>query len=227
MRRSLVHLAVAAVLLNAPVAPAAEEGAPVTISESSSSSAETTSSADSGASGIHARGALLDKDDTSHRGVMLSFNFELPWGRYWLPYGAGFGVGARLAFPIVKGGFVPGWNDSFWLEFGVDTGYYFGGGFGFGIVIPAEAFWMVHLLKFGGNKALAVYAKLSFGIAFVVSNYCAYVPGTGGACANVWPFFHGTGGLGAVLWLTDNFGLRAEANFGYDSNFKAGISLGF
>jgi hypothetical protein len=43
----------------------------------------------------------------------------------------------------------------------------------------------------------------------------------------VYGFFHGTAGVGAMYHLSENFALRAEANFGYDSNFKAGISIGF
>lgn len=221
MRRSLVPFALAAVL-SAGVASAAEEStAPVTVSDTSSSSSTTsdtgtTTSGDSGGSALRAPGALLDKDDTTHRKLMLSFFAEFHWPYY--SYVVGPGVGARFAIPIVKGGFVPQINDSFWIEFGFDTGFHFSGfGFSFGITIPAQAMYMVHLLK-----NFAVYAKVSFGVQLEVFNY-SYC-GIGAPCASFWAFFHGAGGLGLVYNLSDSFALRAEV---MSSGFYGGITFQF
>lgn len=210
MRRILASVAVASVLLAGAGAWAQEDTAPVTVADTTSS--ETTT-ADSGGGALHAKGALFDKDDSSNRKTRLSFFAEFPWGRYYL-VGFGIGLDARIAIPIVKGGFVPGWNDSFWIEFGLDTGYHFVPGFAFTFTIPAEAFWMVHLIK-----NLGVYAKLSVGVAFAALGYLGggpFLPGN----AYFYPFFHGTAGLGVFYNLSESFALRGEFNFGYDSNVK-------
>lgn len=217
MRRSLVPFAVAAVFLAGAVASAQEGGessAPVTVAEGGDSS---SSSSGEGGGALRASGAFFDKNDTTHRKLMLSFFLELPWG-YYFAGGFGFGVGARFAIPIVKGGFVPQINDSFWIEFGADTGYYFHPlGFSFGLTIPAQAMYMVHLLK-----NFAVYAKVSFGIHFQAYSY-SYC-GVGAPCATFWPFFHGAGGVGLVYNLSDNFALRAEV---MSSGFYGGIAFQF
>jgi hypothetical protein len=221
MRRSFISFALAA-FLSADVASAAEEStAPVTVADPNSSSTTTssesgvTTSGDSGGSGVRASGALFDKDDTTHRKLMLSFFAEFHWPYYSSVVGPG--VGARFAIPIVKGGFVPQINDSFWIEFGLDTGYHFTGfGFSFGLTIPAQAMYMVHLLK-----NFAVYAKVSFGVQleFFGYSYCGL-----GACQPFWAFFHGAGGVGLVYNLSDSFALRAEV---LSSGFYAGIAFQF
>lgn len=216
MGRALARVIVASMLLAGPGTWAQESTAPVSVADTGS--AETA--ADSGGGALRAKGALFDKDDTSHRRTSLSFFGELPWGRFYL-VGFGIGLDARLAIPIVKNGFVPAWNDSFWIEFGIDTGFHFVPGFGFTFTLPAEAMWMVHLLKM-----LSVYAKLSVGVAFAALGYVGsnvYLPGS----ASFYAFFHGTAGLGALYHLSDTFALRGEFNFGYDSNVKLGISIGF
>lgn len=213
MRRILASVAVASVLLAGAGAWAQEDTAPVTVADTPSS--ETTT-ADSGGGALHAKGALFDKDDATHRKMMFSLFAEIPW--YYTFAGFALGAGARFAIPIVKGGFVPAINDSFWIEFGADTGYYFHPlGFSFGLTIPAQAMYMVHLLK-----NFAVYAKVSFGIHFQAYSY-SYC-GVGAPCATFWPFFHGAGGVGLVYNLSDNFALRAEV---MSSGFYGGIAFQF
>lgn len=206
MRRILASVAVASVLLAGAGAWAQEDTAPVTVADTPSS--ETTT-ADSGGGALHAKGALFDKDDATHRKMMFSLFAEIPW--YYTFAGFALGAGARFAIPIVKGGFVPAINDSFWIEFGVDTEYYFFvSGFSFGLTIPAQAMYMIHLLK-----NLAVYAKLSLGIHIQVFTY-----------STVWQpvYFHGAGGLGLVYNLSDAVALRAEV---LSSGFYGGIAFLF
>ena len=176
----------------------------------------TTSSGESGGA-LRAKGAFFDKDDTTHRKMMLSFFAEFHWPYYSTAIGPGLGV--RFAIPIVKNGFVPAWNDSFWIEFGFDVGFHgnVARGFSFGITIPAQAMWMIHLIK-----NLAVFAKISFGVQLEAYSY-AYC-GVGAPCNTFWAFFHGAGGVGLVYNLSDSFALRAEI---MSSGFYGGIAIQF
>lgn len=210
MRRSLGWIAVSAVVLCGGVALAQEGGessAPVTVAEGG----ESTSSGGEGGGALRASGALLDKSDTTHRKMMLSFFGELHWPYYYGFFGPG--VGVRFAIPIVKAGFVPQINDSFWIEFGASTGFHFNfGAFSFGLTIPAQVMYMVHLIK-----NFAVYAKLSIGIHFELFTY-SYL---GSA---FWAYFHGAGGVGLVYNLSDSFALRAEI---MSNGFNGGIAFQF
>jgi hypothetical protein len=211
--RRLVPLAVAAVLLAAPAVFAADDSAPVTVAEGES----TTTSSESGGSGLRGSGGFFDANDSTHRKMMLSFFAEFHWPYYWSAIGPGLGV--RFAIPIVKNGFVPAWNDSFWIEFGVSAGFHGnpGRGFSFGLTIPAQAMWMVHLIK-----NLAVYAKVSFGVQLEAYSYANC--GVGAPCSTFWAYFHGAGGVGLVYNLSDSFALRAEI---LSSGFSGGIAIQF
>lgn len=217
MSRKLSTLMVALMLLAAPGAFAQDQGA-----SSDAPTAEGTSSdggvslSEGGGTGVRASGGLLDKSDQSaNRKMMLSFLAELGWG-YWSAFGVG--AGARFAIPIVKNGFLPMLNDSFWIEFGADFRFHFPwwySGVAFGLTIPIEVMWMFHILP-----NLAAYYKLSLGLSLFFGN----VYWAGGGVGFAAGFHHQFAMVGVLYHLSDTIALRAEVGY---SDFKAGISIKF
>ncbi len=160
---------------------------------------------------IKGSGGLLDKGTGHVRAPMLSFFLGVPYGGYYgstfgYSYGFTLGLGLRFYIPIVKEGFLPMLNDSFGIEFGVDTGFVFGNYLGLAIGIPVEARWNFHIFP-----RLEAYAKLGFGIGVL-------------AIGNVYVYPYPVANVGVLFKLNKVLYLRAEV--GYPA-VKIGLGLAF
>ncbi len=176
---------------------------------------ETGPAIESPASGdwsIRGQNSLLNTGTGHVRKPMLSFFVGVPFSYYgYGTYVSAFslGLGARFYIPIVKEGFLPMLNDSFGIEFGVDTIAVFGAygyGTGFAFAIPVEARWNFHIFQ-----KLEAYAKVGAGLGFFFGNY-------------LYPYFIPVANVGVLFKLSEVISLRAEV--GYPA-VKIGIGIAF
>jgi hypothetical protein len=206
MRRTLTGTLIASVLLSSLIALGEEPLPPPPPPPPPAESENTGSSG--GDSAFRKADALLDAS-SKNRKMMLSFFAGIPYGAGYAYYGYGYGYGfplglsARFYLPIVNNGFIPPVNDSFGLEFGLDTNFYIN--YGTGIGIPVEARWNFHLIP-----KLEVYGKAGFGLGFFTS-------GLGTAF-----YGYAIAHAGVLYQITDTIALRAEV--GYPS-IKIGIGI--
>lgn len=155
-------------------------------------------------------GAFTDASP-QQRAPMLSIFINWP-GWYWRWGGVPFGVGARVYFPLLHNGFVPEINDSFALEAGGDLIAIGSRPVLFGLGIPIELMWAMHLVP-----KFAAYVKLGAALELHFGSWA-----WDGAATGSFLGFGLTAALGAWYELTPSVKLRVELGY---PGLKVGVGF--
>ena len=75
--------------------------------------------------------------------------------------GVGPAIGGRFGLPIVKNGFIGGWDNAVYLTVGLDLYATFPGGFGFGVGVPITGAW-----NFYFNDKFSAFADVGLNLYF-------------------------------------------------------------